>query len=338
MQIKILHKQGKSLRAIACEVGCSVNTVRKYLAEESAPKHQGRQARPVKVAAYEDFLRQRVAAAWPDWIPATVLWREIAQMGFDGCERTVRNFVATLRPAAPPDPLVRFETEPGVQLQVDWIEFRRKKDANLFAFVATLGYSRSSYVEFVSDMKLETLLSCHANCFAWFGGVPKQVLYDNMKTVVLERDAYGPKQHRFTPGFLDFARHYGFEPRLCRPYRAKTKGKVERMNGYLRGSFYVPLAAKLKAVGLELDVITANTQVWRWLREVADQRVHGTTKCIPAVELLKERSSLMALPRPYGVTKPVELAAADLKGRYGAWNDPLQHPLSVYDRLFEVAA
>ena len=81
MQIKILHKQGKSLRAIACEVGCSVNTVRKYLAEGSAPKRQGRPARPAKVAAHEDYLRQRVAAASPDWIPATVLWREIAQMG-----------------------------------------------------------------------------------------------------------------------------------------------------------------------------------------------------------------------------------------------------------------
>lgn len=338
MQIKILSKQGKSLRAIACEIGCSVNTVRKYLAGESAPKYQGR-GRTAKVAAYEDYLRQRVAAAAPDWIPATVLWREISGMGFAGCERSVRNFVATLRPAEPPDLLIRFETDPGVQMQVDWIEFRHKKDSNLFAFVATLGYSRSSYVEFVSDMKLQTLLSCHANCFAWFGGVPKQVLYDNMKTVVLERDAYGPKQHRFTPGFLDFARHYGFDPRLCRPYRAKTKGKVERMNGYLRRSFYVPLAAKLKSMGLELDVTTANTEVWRWLREVAEQRVHGTTQCVPALQLAKERPRLMALPMPYGVSKPVELAAAaELKKRYADWNDPLQHPLSIYDRLVEVAA
>jgi len=224
-------------------------------------------------------------------------------------------------------------------MQVDWVEFRRKKGSNLFAFVATLGYSRSSYVEFVSDMKLETLLSCHASCFAWFGGVPKQILYDNMKTVVLERDAYGPKQHRFTPGFLDFAKHYGFEPRLCRPYRAKTKGKVERMNGYLRRSFYVPLVAKLTAMGLELDQTTANTEVWRWLREVAEQRVHGTTKCVPALQLDKERPSLMALPMPYGASKPAELeAATELKRRYADWNDPLQHPLSVYDHLLEVTA
>ena len=167
----------------------------------------------------------------------------------------------------------------------------------------------------------------------------KQVLYDNMKTVVLERDAYGPSQHRFTPKFLDFAKHYGFEPRLCRPYRAKTKGKVERMNGYLRRSFYVPLVAKLREMGLELDVATANTEVWRWLREVAEQRVHGTTKCMPALQLAKELPSLMGLPVPYRAPKPAELeAAAELKRRYADWNDPLQHPLSVYDRLLEVAA
>ena len=88
--------------------------------------------------------------------------------------------------------------------------------------------------------------------------MPKRGLYDNMKTVVIERDAYAPKQYRFQPGFLDFAGHYGFQPELCRPYRAKIKGKVERMNGYLRRSFYVPLVARLKSVGLELDVVTGH--------------------------------------------------------------------------------
>lgn len=263
MQIKIMRKQGKSLRAIACELGCSVNTVRKYLEDGALPDYQERVPRESKVAPYAAYLQQRVAAAAPDWIPATVLWREIREQGFDGGERTVRAFVATLRPVRSPDPLVRFETAAGDQMQVDWIEFRRRKGDSLFAFVATLGYSRASYVEFVADMRLDTLLACHANCFAWFGGVPHRVLYDNMKTVVIERDAYGPKQHRFQPGFLDFAGHYGFRPELCRPYRAKTKGKVERMNGYIRRSFYVPLVARLKLAGLELDVVTANAEVWR---------------------------------------------------------------------------
>src|SRR6476659_6652544 len=82
MQIRILHKQGKSLRAIACEVGCSVNTVRKYLAEDSAPAFKGRAPRMTKLALFEEYLRQWAALAAPDWIPATVLWREIREMGF----------------------------------------------------------------------------------------------------------------------------------------------------------------------------------------------------------------------------------------------------------------
>lgn len=340
MQINILHKQGKSLRAIACEVGCSVNTVRKYLNGQAQLAYPKRARRASMLEPYIDYLRERVAAAAPDWIPATVLWRELKDKGFAGSERTVRNFVASLRPMPAPDPLVRFETAPGDQMQFDWIEFRRRKGDGLYAFVATLGYSRASYIEFVSDMRLETLLACHINCFDWFGGVPRRALYDNMKTVVLERDAYGPKLHRFQAGFLDFAGHYGFHPELCRPYRAKTKGKVERMNGYIRRSFYVPLVARLKTAGLELDVVTANTEVRRWIREVADVRIHGTTKLRPGEQLVVERPSLQPLPPPY----PALLKAAtpangqQLRERFHDWLDPLQHPLSVYDQYMGVMA
>ncbi len=342
MQIKILHKQGKSLRAIACELGCSVNTVRKYLQAEQAPGYRARLARPSKLAPFEPYLRERIAAAAPDWIPATVLWRELREQGFDGGERIVRQFVATLKPAPVPDPLVRFETAPGDQMQVDWVEFSRRKGATLYAFVATLGYSRAAYVEFVADMQLSTLLACHAHCFDWFGGVPRRILYDNMKTVVVERDAFGPPQHRFQPVSLDFARHYGFAPQLCRPYRAKTKGKVERMNGYLRRSFYVPLVSRLRQVGLTLEVTTANAEVQRWLREVADTRIHGTTGLQPGVQLVQERAALQPLPAPYaGLVRPAlpaEPSQHVLRERFGHWPQALQHPLSVYDRLLGVAA
>ena len=107
--------------------------------------------------------------------------------------------------------------------------------------------------------------------------MPREVLYDNMRTVVLERDGYGRGRHRFHPAFLDFARHCGFRPRLCPPYRAQTKGKVERFIRYLRQSFYVPLASRLAQEGLIVDRETANLAVKRWLREVANARVHGTT-------------------------------------------------------------
>lgn len=105
----------------------------------------------------------------------------------------------SLRPSLPVEPVIRFETEMGEQLQVDWVEFR-KGSAPLHAFCATMAYSRASYVEFVSDMKVGTLIGCHERAFAAFGGVPRKLLYDNMKMVVIERDVYGAGVHRYHAG------------------------------------------------------------------------------------------------------------------------------------------
>ena len=233
VEIQLLSKHGLSLRRIAAEVGCAVNTVRRHLALEAVPKYERKVRRPTKLAAHESYLRERQTAAQPNWIPVSVLHREIVERGYQGGLSQLRAFMRSLRPALPVEPEVRFEAAMGEQLQVDWVEFR-KGSAPLHAFCATMGYSRASYVEFVSDMKVATLIGCHERAFAAFGGVPRKVLYDNMKTVVIERDVYGDGQHRYHAGFLDFAKHSGFIIKLCQPYRAKTKGKVERFNGYLR--------------------------------------------------------------------------------------------------------
>lgn len=200
MEIRILRKQGKSLRAIAGEVGVSANTVRKYLTDDQVPRYKRRAAKASKLEPFMGYLRERVEAAQPHWIPATVLCREVREQGFTGCERLVRNFVRGLKPVKAEEPLVRFETAPGQQMQVDWIEFKRD---GLSAFVATLGHSRASYVEYVTDERIETLVACHIHAFEFFGGVPRDVLYDNMKTVVIERDAYGEGKHRFHPTLWD---------------------------------------------------------------------------------------------------------------------------------------
>lgn len=128
-----------------------------------------------------------MSSAQPNWLPATVLFREIHAQGYAGGLSQLRAYLRTLKPMSKDDLLVRFETTPGQQMQVDWIEFRRKP--RLSAFVATLGHSRQSYVEFVSDERIDSLLACHAHAFDFFDGVVKDVLYDNMKTVVIERDA-----------------------------------------------------------------------------------------------------------------------------------------------------
>lgn len=358
VEIKVLRKQGKSLRQIAQAVGCAINTVRSHLSEADMPRYERKVKRPSKLAAFEGYLRERQAAAHPNWIPASVLYREIVEQGYSGGSSIVRAFMRTLKPTIPTEPVIRFETQPGVQMQVDWVEFR-KGQRPLYAFCATLGYSRASYVEFVSDMKVATLISCHEHAFRAFGGVPKQVLYDNMKTVIVERDAYGEGEHRFHAGFLDYARHCGFVIKLCRPYRAKTKGKVERFNGYLRRSFYIPLVAKLKQADLELDVNTANVQVQSWLADIANQRIHGTTGTIPAQSLMEERSALQTLPPAWrgDIAAARPQAKADITTSAQPHQQsspqtnttprpavvqahieaelPVQHPLEIYEQLLE---
>jgi transposase len=230
---------------------------------------------------------------------------------------------------------VRFETAPGEQMQGDFTTIRRGR-CPLKAFVATLGFSRATFIRFTEREDSETLLSCLREAFQAFGGVTAEVLFDNATTVVVERDAYGPGNHRWHAGLKELADEYGFRPRLCRPYRARTKGKVERFNGYLKGSFVTPLAATLKSVGLLLDATTANAHVGRWVEEVAQQRIHGTTGEKPAVRLELERLSL--LPLPTSITMP-------LPARH--WHDlhevalpieSLQHPLTVYEQLLEAYA
>ncbi|MGB0087039.1 MAG: IS21 family transposase [Rhodomicrobiaceae bacterium] len=332
VEISVLAKHGNGIRAIARSTGLSRNTVRRYLrgGEVAAQRKRGTK-RAEKLDPFKDYIRDRLLAAAPDVIPAVVLFGEIRQRGYQGGETRVKDFVRGLRPAERPEPVVRFETEPSLQMQVDWATIRRGKE-RLSVFVATLGWSRAAYVEFCEDERLETLIQCHENAFAAFGGVPREVLYDNVKTVVLDRDAYGAGRHRFHPGFLDYARHAGFLPRLCRPYRARTKGKVERFIRYLKGSFWVPFAASMKQAGVIADRHAANAAARRWLREVANARVHGTTGEVPAVRLIDERQRLQPLPAPYK-GRPAQ-ALPVLRRSVIAF----QHPLSLYEELFAGAA
>ena len=158
MEIEVLRKHGFSLRKIAAEVGCAVNTVRSHLAAGQKPKYERQKKRPSKLSPYEDYLRERQTAAHPLWIPATVLHREIAAQGYPGGMSQLRRFLREVKPTLPPELVIRFETAPGEQMQVDWVEFRKGRQP-LYAFCATLGYSRASHVEFVTDMKVETCQS-----------------------------------------------------------------------------------------------------------------------------------------------------------------------------------
>ncbi|KJW01997.1 integrase core domain protein [Rickettsia argasii T170-B] len=178
MEIKILNKHGKSLRSIAREVGVSVNTVRKYFKYDGSPKYKDRPKLVTKLAPYKDYLSERIKSAHPVSLPGTVLFQEIKELGYTGGMTQLRDYLRSIKPAAKQEDMIRFETASGKKMQVDWIEFRKGKNP-LSAFVATLGFSRASYVEFVTNEKLVTLIECHKRAFDYFGGVPEEVLYDN---------------------------------------------------------------------------------------------------------------------------------------------------------------
>ena len=331
MEIAVLAKHGTSIRAIAAATGRSRNTVRRYLREgEAAGTRKPAAKRPEKLDPFKDYIVERLQAAAPDTIPAAVLFREVKALGYDGGYTVVKVFVRGLRPEPKPDPLVRFETAPGQQMQADWATVGLGGD-KLKVFIATLGWSRATFVWFAHDEKLETLIACHERAFNAFGGVPQEVLYDNMKTVVIERNAYGRGVHRFHAGFLDYAGHVGILPRLCRPYRAKTKGKVERFIGYLKRSFWVLFVASCKQSGLTPDADAANAAVTVWLRDVANARVHATTQEVPAKRLMIEAKALQALPRPYRGSRPRSGPEASLRPAN------IQHSLAIYEALLPPA-
>jgi hypothetical protein len=187
----------------------------------------------------------------------------------------VRDFVATLRPPRPSAATVRFETEPGEQAQVDWACFgtiqHQGRQHRLYAFLMTLSWSRAMYLEFTVSAEMAWWLRCHLHGFHYFGGVPREVLHDNLKTAVLSRDEAGIAH--WHPKYLDFAAYYGFTPRACQPYRAQTKGKVEAGVHYVRINFWPGLSYT--------NLADLNQQAVSWLDTVANVRVHGTTGQVP---------------------------------------------------------
>lgn len=333
MEIQVMYRQGMSIKAIGRELGVSRNTVRKYLRSDEPPQYGPRERRPTKLDPYKSYIRERVAAAHPDWIPASVLFKEICGLGYDGCVRSVSGFISTLKPQPRPDPVVRFETEPGQQAQVDWGAFKLGGQ-KISLFLMTLGWSRFMYGEFVDNERFETLRACHEHAFDVFGGVTREVLYDNMKTVVQQRNAYGQGLHRFHPGLHDLAHHYGFLPALCRPYRAKTKGKVERGIGYIRYSFFVPTVSRYQQLDEPIDLETLNLELASWLAMTANCRQHATTREVPEIRLTAEQDHLQALPPAY-LTGGVRPGRIDVSLTDQFPIEPLQHPLSTYEALLE---
>jgi transposase len=242
-EIEALKRQGLSVQAISELTGYDRKTIRKYLIlPDGIPVYRAREPQASKLDAFKPYLQERLAAGvWN----ARVLFRELRERSYSGSYTILTDWLRPQRESARVVAVRRFETPPGKQGQVDWghlgdIELDGREH-KLWGFTLTLGYSRMMMAEAALDQKLGTLLRLHEEAFRQLGGVPEEILYDRMKTVWLETDRRG--EIVWHPVFLDFARYWGFTPRLCRPYRAQTKGKIEAGVKYVRRTFCVACKA-----------------------------------------------------------------------------------------------
>lgn len=281
MDIQDLHRQGLSQREIARRTGHARNTIAKLL-KQSTPQPIQRRARPSCLDPYKPYL----SARWHEYgLCAPRLLQEIRAQGYTGSINLIQRYLKTLKEkhGARARATVRFETPPGQQAQADWAYVGEVEGTKVYAFVMVLGFSRMLYVEFTQSMELSTLMRCQHHAFADFGGVPQSVLYDNMAQVRLPSG-------EFNPYFADFAAHYGFTIKTHRPYRPRTKGKVERMVDYLKTNFLNGRAF----AGFE-DLCAQGAH---WCAQ-ANTRVHATTGERPCDLLGREPLRALDPARPY---------------------------------------
>jgi transposase len=286
-----LHRQGLAIQEIARATGHDRKTVRKYLKAGLEPPVYGPRApRGSLLDPYKEFIRERLQAT--PRLTAVRLDREIRERGYRGGHTIVKDFVRQVRPAPPPAFERRFETAPGKQAQVDFAHFRvpfadqPDQERVVWLFSLVLGFSRYLFARFVPGQGMAEVVRCHLAAFAALDGVPREILYDRMKTAVLGEDEAG--RVVFNETLLDLARHHGFTPRACKPYRAKTKGKVERPFRYIRQDFFRGRTFH------NLDDL--NRQLADWLDRVANPRIHGTTGRVVSEAFAEEKPALGPLP------------------------------------------
>ena len=282
-----LKAAGMTVSGIARATGLDRKTVRGCLRQVRWQAYRRARGRESLIAPHRGWLVERAAQVG---YSARILYQELcAQRGFEGGYGTVRDAVRPLRTEAAAGLLTqrRFETEPGEQAQADWGESRVCFGAQLIKvhiFVMTLGFSRRAWAEGYEHERMESLLSAHEHAFEHFGGVTREILYDRMRTVVAGTVEGRP---RWNPTFEAFARHWGFEPRACRPYRAQTKGKVESGVKYVKRNFLPGRVFR--------DLADFNEQLAAWQAGIADVRIHGTTHERPIERFAREANALTPL-------------------------------------------
>jgi transposase len=288
MEIKALVERGMYQKDIAEQLGVHPKTVRRALKREGPPPGVRPKARGSILDAFKPFIDGLLGdGIWN----AQVIVRHLQERGYRGGVTIVRDYIRPKRPLRAKRATVRFETPAGQQMQHDWGEIvtvvgeRHKK---VFFSVNTLGWSRRFHFWCTDSNDAEHTYEGLIRAFEYFGGVTKEVLVDNQKSAVIAHRI--GESVRFNERFIDLAGWYGFMPRACRPYRARTKGKDERMVGYIKHNFFVRHR--------EFESLAQMNQLaLTWLYEEADRRVQGTVKEVVQERFVREAPSLGSLPR-----------------------------------------
>jgi len=319
-------EQGVSKTELAKRFGISRRTVYHWIEtgqldrdlENQDVRYRARPPVPTRLDPYKPIIQSRLEA-FP-LLTAQRLFEELRSAGYPGGYTQLKEYVRQVRPHAPADPVVRFETPPGYQGQVDFGTFQLPWGRR-HALLVVLGYSRLLWMRFYPRQTLPTLIRGLESAFEFFGGVPQELLFDQMRTVVLSDERLGGSGLIMNAEFVRFAAHWGFRVRACRPYRARTKGKVERPIRYVRQSFFYGRTF--------LNDEDLNTQSEHWLHKICNARRHGTLREVPQVRFERdERARLGQLAlRPYPqIALPAPLVPIRARERV----EVQRRPLSVY--------
>ena len=293
-----------------------------------------RRAGPTKLDPYKAIITERLDT-YPE-LSAVRLFDEVRAAGYPGGLAQLQVFVRRVRPRPPAEEVVRFETPPGHQAQVDFATFRFPWGRR-YAFLLVLGYSRLLWLQFYPRQTMATVIEALEAAFAYVGGVPRELLFDQMRSVIVDDQRADGGRLLENPEFLRFATHWGFRIRACRPYRAQTKGKVERPVRYVRDSFVYGRDflgdGDLNARALLLLDATANT------------RLHGTTHAVPRERFERDERAVLQ-PLPAGRYTPLVLPPGRLTRSSPATDgrrlappamiDVERRPLAAYTQLTQL--
>jgi len=284
--LRLHHVEKWRVNTIARQLGVHHTTVTRAL--HDAGIRPERSIHPSLFDPYRPFVVETLEK-WPT-LPASRLFQMVRERGYPGCEDHFRHHVALLRPRKPAEAFLRLRTLPGEQGQVDWACFGKitcgRAERPLVAFVMVLSYSRRLFLRFFVDMRMGSFLAGHVAAFAHFGGVPRTLLYDNLKSAVLERQG---DAIRFHPTLLELASHHRFEPRPVAVARGNEKGRVERAIRYTRTSFF---PARNYA-----DLADLNRQALAWCTGPADERTVPDERTLTVREAFAQEQPLL-LPLP----------------------------------------